>query len=227
MKSIRFVVLLSLAATCFLPATAFAEGDTTLLVGVTGGFGGSFNGEWDSTIGNSDFQINLSDDIDDLDMANTWGGMLHYDTNPYQFFALGSRINIVGFSDQDRADDNWSRNTAIDLDLSPRLRFDLPKAPIELYLAVPFGVSILNASEDWKDEGNLDFGWGYGFNISALLGAIFEINNSFGVFVEAGWTMRTINFDGEVASGPASGTDVSLNGDINQFGGNLGMMLSF
>jgi hypothetical protein len=82
---------------------------------------------------------------------------------------------------------NWARARGFDdrfmlwdLVLKPRSNYQLTSMPIELYAAMPFGLSIMNAVEDYA-TGKA----GATFGLSA--GANYFFTNHFGLNMEMGW----------------------------------------
>ncbi|AWV90611.1 hypothetical protein DN745_15275 [Bradymonas sediminis] len=199
-----------------------AQDDASLWVGVSGGFAGEFNGEWDSQVRIGDIMVNAGDAIKDVDMETSWGGMLHYDVGVHPNIAIGGRLGYTSFLDRDRADEGWGRNSVVDLNFAPRFRFSPAGAAYELYLGVPLGLSVVIFDEDWRRKGNVDFDPGLGFNVSGLAGVKLELDERFGLFAELGWTLHSFRLEGQTSGTVFNGVDVGLDGDFNQFAVNLG-----
>ena len=70
--------------------------------------------------------------------------------------------DLLGTDDTSELSD--SKMLLIDLDLKPRLRFDLSHNQLELYVAVPFGLTIPSFEEDVDANLGWNIGAGAGFN---------------------------------------------------------------
>jgi hypothetical protein len=205
-----------------IPLSAFADEGDKVFVGATIGSGGNFEGDWesDSQLGPLVFQA--GDDID-ADMETSWGGFLHYDTPVHRLLSLGGRMSVLSFITEDMADEDWSRNWALNFDFAPRVNFRPSALPIGFYATTPIGLSFLLPSEDWDDEAGLDFDVGISWNLSVLGGIDFMVADDFGIFVEGGWLLQNVNWEGQSSDG---NTDVALDGDFGQLAINLGLALA-
>ncbi len=213
--------LICMSFLLLVPASASAATGDTLLLGGASGFGGSFDGHWTSSVKLGSAGLNFGDSVH-KSMDPSWGAMVHYDTGVQKYLALGGRLTFGGFINTQAANDDWSRNLLLNLDLAPRLRFAIPGKPVEIYGVVPFGLSLLFPSSDWHDQNNLDLDTGVTWNVAIMGGADFDLSDNLGVFVEAGWTYQNVAWSGKTTNG---GSDVSLDGSYGQFGLNVGLKL--
>lgn len=206
------------ALTFSAPMTASAAGSSKLFIGASTGHNGEFEGDFDT-----DVPFGIFDrDVDD-NMETTWGGFLHYENPVHRHFAVGARFGFIGFNTEDLADEDWSRNWALNADIAPKLRFPIPRAPVELYATTPVGLSVLFASETWEDE-DIEFDPGISWNLSVLGGASVLFTDEIGVFAEGGWMLQNVNWDGETSDGAVN---IDLEGDFSQFALNFGVVLAF
>lgn len=206
------------ALALLVPMSASAADNDKLFIGASTGLGGEFEGDFDTDV---PFGI-LDFDIDD-DMETSWGGFLHYESPVHRHFAIGGRLGFLGFNTEGRADEDWSRNWAINADIAPKLRFPISGVPIELYATTPVGLSVLFASSDWEDE-DVEFDPGVSWNLSILGGASFLITDEIGVFAEGGWMLQNVNWNGETSDGAVN---IDLEGEFSQVALNFGLVLPF
>lgn len=162
----RHVCYLFMAATLVMfsaskaSARNYEEVDPTriyggLWLGFGGNADGQFGGHYDSTL----------------------GGQFGFDAVVSRFVSLGAEARI-GASKWEKLRD---RSKLIDLDFKPRLRLPLRGTPIELYIAVPVGLTIprlSDAVDPGTNLGNGKAGWNFGVGpgINLFLGDTFGIN---------------------------------------------------
>lgn len=113
------------------------------------------------------------------DLETTVGGQLGLDRVMSRYFSLGAeaRFGRVKWK-------AFNGSKLIDLDIKPRLRIPL-RAPIELYAAVPVGITIprLRDVDNAPDD---SVGW----NVGAGAGINFFITDDFGLNAEPMWLMH-------------------------------------
>lgn len=144
-----------------------------------------YGGLWLGFGGDAEFDENNVD----ADLGGTLGGQFGFDIVTARYFSLGGEARIGAAKFQDTGD----RSKIIDLDFKPRLRLPLYRLPIELYAALPVGLTIPRLA-DFANDTNLDgkVGW----NIGAAVGANWFITDSFGLNVEPAWLMHRFKVDG-------------------------------
>ena len=103
-----------------------------------------------------------------------------------KYFALGLETRL-----------NWARTRSFDerlmlwdVVLKPRGNYQLPSMPVELYAALPFGLSISNMPED-----NATGKAGATFGLSG--GANYFFNSHFGLNLEMGWLWHWVRDEEE------------------------------
>lgn len=113
------------------------------------------------------------------DLETTVGGQIGLDRVMSRWFSLGAeaRFGRVKWK-------QFDGSKLIDLDIKPRLRIPL-SAPIELYAAVPVGITIprLRDVDNAPDD---SVGW----NVGAGAGINFFITDDFGLNAEPMWIMH-------------------------------------
>ena len=200
-----------------LPSAAMAFKDASKVFAAgSAGLGGEFDGELSGDV----VGFRFGEDIDGEDMESSLGGMLHYETPVHKWVSVGGRVSFGSFIDEARADEDWSRNLLLNLDVVPKLRYGLPDMPGEVYLALPIGPSLVFPSDDWEDEEGVEFDTGVSWNVSFLIGADYMLFDQLALFAELGWTLQNVALEGTHQLG-----DVELDGSFGQFALNLGVAL--
>jgi hypothetical protein len=126
------------------------------------------------------------------DLGKTIGGQVGVDYRFLRMLSLGAEVRIGGF-DVDRFDD---RNRLIDLDFKPRFYLPL-HAPVEIYAAVPIGLTIPRLSDVDGRGPNENIGW----NVGVGPGINVFFSHGFGINVEPMWMFHHFSADGAVANG--------------------------
>lgn len=212
----RLLTVVAFAFVLLIPAIAAAQG--TLYIGGKTGHGGEFEGDFDS---NAPFGL-LDFEIENEDMVSTWGVMAQYDTVVQKYLAVGGRFSVASFNSEARDDENFDRDWLMNLGVAPKLRYAFSGTPARIYATTPVGLSIILPSEDWEDENGVQTEVGVSWHLSLLVGADYSFTDDFGVFVEMGWALQNINWEGETVDGDFS---TELDGGFGQFGLNLGVTL--
>lgn len=216
----NIISLIFFAAITLMASGAFAQSDASKLkIGPLLGLGGEFDGDAEVDLGG----VSFGDDIAGEDMRNTVGGLINYDTPVHKYLAFGGRFMFASFIDDARADEDWARNWFFNFDVAPRLRYGLAQMPLEVYVTTPVGLSLQTAGEDWEDEGGVEFDTGVSWNLSVLLGADYLFTDDIGAFVEAGWMLQNVDWEGQTTG--AFTSDVTVDGSFSQFALNLGVIL--
>lgn len=120
-------------------------------------------------------------------LGKTIGGVAGVDVRVARWFSLGGEFRIGGFDVHRHFDD---RNRLIDLDFKPRLYLPL-KAPVEIYGAVPVGLTIPRLSDIDGRAPDQTVGW----NVGVGPGINVFFNHAFGMNVEPIWLYHHFNID--------------------------------
>jgi len=157
----------------------YYEKPTRIYGGVWLGFGGKIEADGIGDVGN---------------LGRTIGGQAGVDVLLARYFSLGGEVRVGGFKDS-KFDD---RNRLIDFDVKPRLRLPIGGAPLELYLAVPIGLTIprladLNGGNQLDENVGWNVGVGGGINVFVVHGFAFN--------VEPMWMWHHFGVDGTDGNG--------------------------
>ncbi len=147
--------------------------DTRLYGGLWLGFGGDADLDGDGEFGG--------------EMKTTVGGQVGLEQVLARYFSLGAEVRFG------RAKWKYGNNTKlIDIDLKPRLRFPLRNTPLELYVAVPVGLTVprLGDYQNNDTDGKIGWNWGVGPGLDVLL------TDHFGINIEPLWLQHHFKVDG-------------------------------
>lgn len=165
--------------------------------------------------GSADFRREGQPSPEDEEIENTLGFGLLGELRIAKFFGVG--LNYQWYRSQhsdDAVDERW---TGWDLDIHARLR--VPVLILNLYVRVPFGLSVVTLPED------ADVGFpetrGVGWNWGAIFGVELTPIPILGLFVEVGPTFRNVPFDVDVAGGDTVTVDVNTRELTLNFGATL------
>lgn len=121
------------------------------------------------------------------DLGKTIGGQAGVDVLVSRWFSLGGEVRVGGFDV-----DGWDkRSRLIDLDFKPRLYLPL-NAPVEIYAAVPVGLTIPRLADIEGGPRDENIGW----NIGVGPGINVFLTRSFGLNVEPMWLFHHFGLDG-------------------------------
>jgi hypothetical protein len=147
----------------------------------------------------------LSEEIEnDLDVTPGFG--VGADFGVHEYIALGLMFRFLSMS----GDGSSVDVTVLDFDLLPRLRYPFKKKAGEIYLGVPVGLSLFMADVEGAED---ELGW----NISVVMGGLFRLSDSFGLFTELGYLIHNVNESQTVA-----GMDVDMSTSLGQIGLSFG-----
>jgi hypothetical protein len=137
------------------------------------GFGGDAELDGDGAFGGS--------------LRTTVGGQFGLDVIGPRFFTLGAEVRVGAAK--------WKmgeRTKLLDFALKPRLRLAFDDVPLELYAAVPIGITVPRLANAYEEsEGSV------GWNLGAGGGVNLFFTEDFGVNVEPMWLMHTFKLDGD------------------------------
>lgn len=100
------------------------------------------------------------------------------------YFSIGGEMRFLWFK-TDGADD---RSFLWDLSVKPRGRFAFDNLPLEVYGALPFGLTVPGISGDLEGK--------VGFNIGLVGGANWWFTENMGVNAEMGWVFHKFSIEG-------------------------------
>jgi hypothetical protein len=123
------------------------------------------------------------DDGGGLDLDPTIGLQFGGDYVLHEYFSIGGETRFLWF----KVDGADGRDFLWDLDVKPRGRYAFRDLPLEIYGAMPIGLTV--ASFDGPAKG------GAGFNVGLLAGANWFFNEHMGVNAEIGWVFHRFKFE--------------------------------
>jgi len=145
---------------------------------IYGGFsvaiGGDWKGETDTGFFRSKFESRLDPTL------GLQGGVEYV---VMDYFSIGGEMRFL-FPKEDGEPD---RHFLWDLVVKPKGRYVFPELPLEVYGAMPLGLTV--AGIDGPDEGTV------GFNIGLVGGATWWLNENMGVNAELGWVFHKFGID--------------------------------
>jgi hypothetical protein len=182
-KPILLLSLSLVAAIASAPTRAAAQSDSTRIhAGATFGFGGELKTEPD----NDDVEI------EDEDLVTTYGAHLGIEVPLIDLLTIGAELGLNFWNTEDGEDNDYDRNTQLDVLVRPKLRFAALDV-LEVYAVVPFGYTHFIPSED-NDfaiggvTGELE--GGPGFAIGGSAGATLFLLDHLGLTAEVGYLFR-------------------------------------
>jgi hypothetical protein len=122
-------------------------------------------------------------------LDTTLGGQFGVDAVILRHLSLGGEMRI-GAAKWERTGD---RTKLIDIDFKPRLRFPLGRSPVELYFAVPVGLTVPRLADMGPPGSEGKAGW----NLGVGGGLNVFITDSFGLNAEPMWLMHKFKTDAE------------------------------
>jgi hypothetical protein len=118
----------------------------------------------------------------------------------HDYFSIGGETRFLWF----KGDRDGDRDFLWDLDVKPRGRYAFHNIPLEVYGALPIGLTVAGIKDPYNG--------GPGFNVGLLGGANWFFNQHLGVNAEIGWQFH--KFKVEADAGPFS---ASTHSKMNQF----------
>jgi hypothetical protein len=183
------------------------------------GIGGDVDASVGNASGSSDAEL-------------TFGGGFGYMVPLHRYFVLGGQLSVQSWQSEAGDDANADRNVMGDLVVVPQGRLPLTH-DVEIYLAIPIGLSLDFLSQDQVGAGvagvggaSVDVDPAIGFTVSFMAGARFALADSFGLLAELGYSLHSFSHDvtvqvGALGIGGGASTDVDV--DIGQFALNAGV----
>jgi hypothetical protein len=156
------------------------------------GFGGNADVDYAGPLG-----IRASAPNDD--QVTTIGGQVGFDIPVLRFLSLGGEARMGAFNTKGLDDNGIDRSKLIDLDFKPRLTFPLRRSPIELYFAVPVGLTIPILADDFGNGNAVDANVGWNLGIGA--GINFWLTQRIALNLEPNYLMHWFDLDLPVGSG--------------------------
>lgn len=171
-------------------------------LGVKGAFGFGGDAEMKIDSGSSDYD-GYDDDYDYYgdgnkikdDFETTLGLGVFADFGVTENFSIGPEARFYFWITeiQDRGD--YGRNSLIDIDITPRLRFPVANGKLELYVALSVGLSVNIMNGDYQDDlekNGVEINTGLGWNISPMGGMNYFVTEKLGLFAELGYVYHQI-----------------------------------
>jgi hypothetical protein len=154
------------------------------------------------------------------DYGTTWEGIASEDVGAtptiqfgagwvWRIFGIGAELRLNWAKFDPAAQAEPTRNLLLDVVVKPRGGYKFAGIPLDLYAAIPLGVSA-PLFDDYDDDEALDYRYGPGLSIGFLLGATYFFGEHWGVNVETGGQFTLLS-----ASDP--GREVDLSFHIGQF----------
>jgi len=136
------------------------------------------------------------DAIPDQDLTTSIGGQVGVDAVVLSLLALGGEVRIVGWNTEDFDDNDVDRSKLVDIDFKPRLRFPLVNDRLEIYGALPIGLTIPILADDFAGDANEGVDGTVGWNLGVGGGMTFFVTPRFGLNVEPMYVMRWFGAEG-------------------------------
>ena len=227
------VALATLVGCLLLPVRGFAQsrpaagaGDSRVTVFVKGGFGGELDGEI-REVDDEGEEPSEPNELDDADMEMTQGLGAEFAHAVQENVLVGGRLSLNWVNTDPLDDDDIDRSMLLNVDIVPRGRLPLSGVPIDLYLAVPVGLTVNFPNDDLDADfflGETEFGTGVSWNLSVLGGATYWFGSSVGIFAETGWYHQRVVFPLETTSNFTDETVEEIySGVFNQFAALIGI----
>ena len=226
------VALAILVGSLLLPVGGFAQsrpgagaGDSRVSVFGKGGFGGELDGEIREV--DDEDETSEPNELDDADMEMTQGVGAEFAYAVQENVLVGGRLSLNWVNTDELDDQDIDPSRLLNIDVVPRGRLPLSGAPIDLYLAVPVGLTVNFPNDDLDSDfflAETEFGTGVSWNLSVLGGATYWFGSSVGIFAEAGWYHQRVVFPLETTSNFTDETVEEIySGVFNQFAATLGV----
>lgn len=164
--------------------------DTPPRLRLYGGVGIGFGGELEVD-GPGPF-----DALPNQDLTTSIGGQFGVDAVVLSLLALGGEVRIVGWNTEALDDRNVDRSKLVDIDFKPRLRFPLVNDRLEIYGALPIGLTIPILADDWAGDANEGIDGKVGWNLGVGGGMTFFVTPRFGLNLEPMYVMRWFGAEG-------------------------------
>jgi hypothetical protein len=156
--------------------------------GVSVALGGSRNYDFDSELDN------IFENLPNTDLDPTLGFQGGADYVVMDYFSIGGEMRFLWT----KMDGVGDRDFLWDLDVKPRGRYAFKKIPLEVYGALPIGLTVAGISGE--PEGKV------GFNIGLVGGANWFFTKKMGINAEMGWLFHRYGVDF-----PLGSVDVTMN----------------
>jgi hypothetical protein len=127
----------------------------------------------------------------------------------WSYFGIGGELRMTSVKPDvegiDLEDVSIERDTLLDLVAKPRGGYQFPNLPLEVYGALPFGVSILKSDNEYSS----DLDPGVGFTVGFVAGATYFFTKTLGLNAEIGWSVHAFGYEDEEYEGTVSFTQWS------------------
>jgi hypothetical protein len=223
-----------------LPSIVFAVLATALMTGHAAAQNNAQTQSRDENYFAAKLMLGIGGDVDasignasgSSDAELTFGGGFGYMVPLHRYFVLGGQLSVQSWQSKAGDNANADRNVMGDLTAVPQGRLPLTH-DVELYLAVPIGLSLdfLNRSQVTAGVAGLggasvDVDPALGFTVSFMAGARFALADNLGLLAELGYSLHTFSHSVTVSGnvlGIGGGASTDLDIDIGQFALNAGV----
>lgn len=191
-----------------------------VLVGPMFGLGGELESEISFP------RANQAGDFDS-DMLATMGGFLQYEAPVHTNVVLGARGAFGAFTTEDQDDADWARDMLFNFNALVKLRYPFLSSPGEVYVGVPVGLSLVLPSDDWEDSYRyqVETEMGVTWNMAVVGGLNYLMFDQFGLFVEGGWMLQNVAWEGDAPTRSGGTTKAEFEGSFSQFGLTAGVTI--
>ena len=158
------------------------------------------------------------------DLELRYGVGVQYQHPLHEFISLGGQIALHSWQTEAGDDANLDRNLLLDVSLVPALRYAVER-DIELYLAVPVGLTLDFIGEDTSvaaGDASAEVGTGIGFNLALMPGVRFALSDGFGLLAEIGYSLHSFSHEVTGAVG-ALGASYDFDVTLSELAINLGV----
>ncbi len=137
-------------------------------------------------------QVLVRDGDADARVSAGGGVTVSHDFLSSRYFSMGGQLGAAGWSDPKAG---GAFGVVMDLGLDMKFRIPLSTPFAQLYVAVPFGMTVNHFTSDYKrgiaaTGAPQPSGWGVGVHGGLMVGADYLFTEDFGVFAEAGPSVR-------------------------------------
>lgn len=151
----------------------------------------------------------------DDDMEATAGFGLYGTYGLFRYLDIGAQVAFLWYETEAMDDNDQDANTAIDIGALVKPKFPLLGGKLDIYVAVPIGLSIFVPSSDTDDV----IKTGVGMHVGVLPGVAYRFWKGLGAFAELGWSFHLGKHDKK------GGGDYEYS--FSQFALNLGVSYEF
>ncbi len=156
----------------------------------------------------------------DVDLEATIGFAPFIEYKLHKYISVGGLFGVNFWLDENMDAGNLDRNTLLDIDALVRVHYPFLKGKMELYVALPVGLTVSIPSDEVEDgykAAGQELKTGIGANVSLLAGVAYTVWRQLDLFLELGWVLHYAKHDIE-----ANGQTFDHEGLMNQMALNFG-----